>query len=193
MVQGGTSWYQAVPSGTKAVQGGNKLYQNGSMQYRQVHTGTFLIVVQQYFLVRTGTYCFVLIFLLNQVMLAYRIPCCNAARLNALYSKSMQAQARFNEHWDPQVLLLFCPLPPMLWGGIGGAGLSQAAAAASAAAGGGGACSSCCPSSAAPALSGLCVSAVRRVCCLGLELADQGLGHGATSDTCFLEDARRKR
>ncbi len=155
MIQGGTRRHQAVPSGTKAVQGGTKLYQNGSMQYRQVHTGTFWIVVRQYFLVRTGTYCFVLIFLLNQVtvMLAYRIPCCNAARLNALYSRSMQAQARHNENWDQQVLLLFCPLPPMLWRGFCCAGLSQAAAAASAAAGGGGACSSCCPSSAAPALS----------------------------------------
>ena len=116
MVQGSTRLYQEVPSSTKAVQEGTKLYQNGSMQYRQVHTGMFWIVVQQYFLVHKGMYCFVLIFLLNQVMLAYRNPC-NAARLNALYSRSMQAQARFNEHWDLQVLLLFCPLPPYALGG----------------------------------------------------------------------------
>jgi hypothetical protein len=84
-------WYKAVQSGTKAVQleGGTKRYQNGSEQYRQVHTGTYWLDVKQCVLVHTGTChdCFVLIFLLNQVMLSYRIPCCNAAQLEALYSR----------------------------------------------------------------------------------------------------------
>ncbi len=91
------------------------------------------------------------------------------------------AQARFNEHWDPQVLLLFCPLPPMLWGGVCGAGLSQAAAVAFAAAGGGGACSLCCPSSAAPALSaqsGECAV-------LALNLQIKGLAMGEPPTPAF--------
>ena len=36
------------------------------------------------------------------------------------------------------------------------------------------------------------VCAVGCVCCLGLELASQGLGHWTTSNTCFLQDARRE-
>ncbi len=100
LVQGGTRQYKAVQGGTKEVQGGTKRYQNCSEQYRQVHTGTYWSDVKQYVLVHTGTYCFVLIFLLNQVtsMLSYQIPCCNAARQEALDSRSIQAQARFNEH-----------------------------------------------------------------------------------------------
>ncbi len=78
--------------------------------------------------------------------------------------------------------MLLGPLPPLVWGGVGGAGLSRAAAAASAAAGGGGACSSCCPSSAAPAPwapSGACAV-------LASNLQVKGLATGQPPTPAFL-------
>jgi hypothetical protein len=54
----------------------------------------------------TGTYCSVLIFL-AETGYAFLpdpgpIPCCNAARPEVLYSRSMQAQAPFNQLWAGQ-------------------------------------------------------------------------------------------
>ncbi len=89
LVQGSTRRYKAVPSDTKEAQGGTKRYQNGIEQYRMVHTGTYWSDFKQNVLVHTGKYCFVLIFLLNQVILFYWIPCCNAAWLEVLYLRSM--------------------------------------------------------------------------------------------------------
>ncbi len=70
----------------------------------------------------------------------------------------------------------------MLWGGVSGAGLSQAAAAASAAAGGGGACSSHCPSSAAQALS----ASLGECAVLALNLQIKGLAMGQPPTPAFL-------
>ncbi len=79
----------------------------------------------------------------------------------------------------------------MLWGGVGGAGLSRAAAAASAAAGEGGACSIYCPSSVAlvpSAPSGACAV-------LASNLQVKGLATGQPPTPAFLrmlvESSRR--
>ncbi len=85
-VQGGTKRYQEVPSCTKTVV-------SSTDRYILVHTGLMLNSTFRYIQVRTALYWS---FLLNQGTLSYQISCCNAAWLEALYSRSMKAQVLIN-------------------------------------------------------------------------------------------------
>ncbi len=138
-----TAWHCLVPEWYKAVKGGTRRYQAVPRQYKEVPSCTKTVVSStdryiQYILVHTGTYCFVLIFLLNQLMLSWAF----AGRRSGFRCGGRGRRLLF--------MLSF-------FSGTGAVG------------------------------------AVWQVCCLGLELADQGLGHGTTSNACFHEDARRKR